>query len=113
VRIVPAIAPPTLVGTSATTRYPTPNLALPTRVRAVLETPRLGCEPGTSRVVLDELKAADAPVRDHRRYDPNRLLPRSARVRQVRIERLPLRPYMGDVAELLERIETLTGVAAR
>jgi len=91
----------------------TPNLALPTRVRVVLETLRLGCEPGTSRVVLDELKAADAPVRDHRRYDPNRLLPRSAMVRQVRIERRPLRPCMADVAELLERIETLTGVAAR
>jgi len=46
---------------------------------------------------------------DHYRYDPNRLLPRSAMVRQVRIERLPLRPCMGDVAELLERIETLVG----
>ena len=64
---------------------------------------------GWGRAMLNHLKAADAPARDHYRYDPNRLLPRSAMVRQVRIERLPLRPCMGDVAELLERIETLVG----
>jgi hypothetical protein len=65
-----------------------PNLVLDSRVRAVLETPRLGCKPGTSRVVIDELKAADRPARDPFRYDPNRLLPRSARVRQVRVDRV-------------------------
>ena len=69
--------------------------------------------PGWGRAMLNHLKAADAPARDPFRYDPNRLLPRSAMVRQVRIERRPLRPCMGDVAELLERIETLTGVTAR
>ena len=64
---------------------------------------------GWGRAMLNHLKAADAPARDPFRYDPNRLLPSSARVRQVRIVRLPLRPCMGDVAELLERIETLVG----
>lgn len=65
---------------------------------------------GWGRAMLDHL-ATEAPVRDHYRYDPNRLLPSSARVRQVRIERRPLRPCMGDVAELLERIESLVEVA--
>lgn len=109
-RTLPRIAPPTPVGTSKTVRYPAPNLALPSRVRAVLEASPLGCAPGTSRTVIAELKAADAPARDHYRYDPNRLLPRSARVRQVRVERLRLRS-MGDVAELLERIAQLVEVA--
>jgi hypothetical protein len=69
---------------------------------------------GWGRAMVDYLNT-EAPVKDRDpfRYDPNRLLPRSAMVRQVRIERRPLRPCMADVAELLERIETLTGVAAR
>jgi hypothetical protein len=91
-------------------RYPAPDLALPSHVRAVLEPPRLGCVPGTSRAVIDELRAADAPVRDDRRYDPNRLLPRTARVRQVRVETLRLRS-MGQVDALLARIEQLVEVA--
>jgi len=83
-------------------------------LRAQIETKPLPTPPapkplGWGRAMLDHLNT-EAPVRDRDpfRYDPNRLLPRSARVRQVRVERLRLRS-MGDVAELLERIEALTG----
>lgn len=93
-------------------RYPAPSLELSRTARTALEAPRLNCAPGTSRVVIDELKAADRPVRDPFRYDPNRPLPSSARVRQVRVESCRVRT-VDDVAELLERIEQLVGVAAR
>jgi hypothetical protein len=84
-------------------------------LRAQIEAKPLPAPPapkplGWGRAMLDHLKAADAPVRDHCRYDPNRLLPSSARVRQVRLEQR--RPVsMGDVADLLARIESLVEVA--
>lgn len=110
-RALPPAPRPALTPTvEMAARYPAPDLTLDPHARAVLEAPRLGCEPGTSRAVIDELKAADRPARDSHRYDPARLLPSSARVRQVRVERLRLRG-MGEVAELLERIAQLVEVA--
>lgn len=46
--------------------------------------------PGWARGMLAHLHA-EAPVdgRDPFRYDPNRLLPRSAMVRRVRVDRIP------------------------
>lgn len=91
-----------------------------TKLRAVAESRPLPTAPapkpiGWGRAMVDYLKI-EAPVRDRDRdpfrYDPNRLLPSSAMVRQVRVERIRLRD-MGRVTDLLERIAQLVEVAAR
>lgn len=67
-------APAVRTGPIATTRTPLP----------------LGTPP-RSVGVLAELRAADrTTTADHRRYDPDRLLPRTAMVRRVVLERVPL-----------------------
>jgi hypothetical protein len=66
---------------------------------------------GWGRAMVDYLNT-EAPVKDRDpfRYDPNRLLPRSAMVRQVRVDRLRLRS-MDDVTNLLNRIAQLVEVS--
>lgn len=66
---------------------------------------------GWGRAMVDYLNT-EAPVKDRDpfRYDPNRLLPCSAMVRQVRVDRIRLRD-MGSVTDLLQRIEQLVEVA--
>jgi len=61
---------------------------------------------GWGRAMVDYLNT-EAPVKDR---DPNRLLPRSAMVRQVRVDRLRLRS-MDDVTNLLNRIAQLVEVS--
>lgn len=47
--------------------------------------------PGWGRDMVTYLRAQDrSVVRDPFRYDPNRLLPASARVRQVRVDSVPM-----------------------
>jgi hypothetical protein len=57
--------------------------------------------PGWARGMLNHLHA-EAPVdgRDPYRYDPNRLLPRSAMVRRVCVDRIPQdRPELAPVSQ--------------
>ena len=66
---------------------------------------------GWGRAMVDYLKT-EAPVRDRDpfRYDPDRLVPASTLVRQVRVDRIRLR-NMGQVTDLLERIAQLVEVS--